>query len=227
MANSGSVAEFMFEQMLFGSAGRPAPSEVRSWDRSIPVLANDLVQAGLSEVEVLLEHRLPLSSRRVDAILAGRHPVSGAASYVIVELKQWSEAALFEDDPALVLIEGYRRHPRLHPLEQVRGYCEYLVDFLPALQANAAAVAGVAYLHNATEMGVAPLRQFAESPRARLFTGERRAEFLDFLRSCLARDAAGAPYADMFLSSRAAPSRQLLSVAAAEIRDREQFVLLD
>ena len=37
----------------------------------------------------------------------------------------------------------------------------------------------------------------------------------------------GAPYADDFLSSRAAPSRQLLAVAAAEIRDREQFVLLD
>jgi uncharacterized protein len=227
MANGGSVAEFMFEQMLFGPTGRPAPSEVRSWDRSIPVLANDLVQAGLSEVEVLLEHRLPLSSRRVDAILAGRHPVSGAASYVIVELKQWSEAVLFEDDPSLVLIEGYSRHPRLHPLEQVRGYCEYLVDFLPALQANAAAVTGAAYLHNATEMGVAPLRQFAESPQARLFTGERRAEFLDFLRSCLAQDVPGARYADMFLGSRAAPSRQLLSVAAAEIRDREQFVLLD
>ena len=227
MANSGSVAEFMFEQMLFGSAGRPAPSEIRSWDRSIPVLANDLVQAGLSEVEVLLEHRLPLSSRRVDAILAGRHPVSGAASYVIVELKQWSEAVLFEEDPALVLIEGYGRHPRLHPLEQVRGYCEYLVDFLPALQANAATVTGVAYLHNATEMGVAPLRQLAGSSEARLFTGERRAEFMDFLRSCLAEDVSGAPYADLFLSSRAAPSRQLLSVAAAEIRDREQFVLLD
>ena len=37
----------------------------------------------------------------------------------------------------------------------------------------------------------------------------------------------GAPYADVFLSSRIAPSRQLLSVAAAEIRDREQFILLD
>jgi uncharacterized protein len=76
-------------------------------------------------------------------------------------------------------------------------------------------------------MGVAPLRRLAESSEARLFTGERRAEFMDFLRSCLAQDVPGAPYADLFLSSRAAPSRQLLSVAAAEIRDREQFVLLD
>jgi hypothetical protein len=102
-----------------------------------------------------------------------------------------------------------------------------LLDFLPALQENASAVSAVAYLHNATEGGVAPLRLLAESSEARLFTGERRADFMDFLRSCLASDVPGASYADLFLSSRAAPSRQLLSVAAAEIRDREQFVLLD
>jgi hypothetical protein len=74
IASSGSVAEFMFEQMIYGPGPRPSPGEARSWDRSIPVLADDLVQAGLGNVEVLLEHRLPLSSRRVDAILAGRHP---------------------------------------------------------------------------------------------------------------------------------------------------------
>ena len=145
----------------------------------------------------------------------------------MVELKQWSGAELYEDDPALVMIDGYGHHPRLHPLEQVSGYCEYLVDFMPALQDDDETVSGVAYLHNATEHGVAALRQRAESGYARLFTGERRSEFIDFLRSRLASDAAGAPYADAFLSSRIAPSRQLLSVAAAEIRDREQFVLLD
>jgi hypothetical protein len=227
LAASGSVAELMFEQTLYDHGARPSPGETRSWNRSLPVLAQDLIQAGLGDVEVLLEHRLPLSSRRVDVILAGRHPVSGAASYVIVELKQWSEAALFEDEPALVSIDGYGRHPRLHPLEQVRGYCEYLIDFLPALRDDADAVAGVAYLHNATEFGVAPLRRLAESRHARMFTGERRGEFIDFLRSRLAVGVVGAPYADLLLSSRAAPSRQLLAVAAAEIRDREQFILLD
>lgn len=227
LASSGSMAELMFAEMLHGAGLRPSPGEARAWDRSIPVLARDLVEAGLGDVEVLLEHRLPLSSRRVDAILAGCHPVTGDASYVVVELKQWSAAELYEDDPRLVTIDGYGRHPRLHPLEQVRGYCEYLVDFTSAWQGRSEIVCGAAYLHNATEHGVAPLRQLAESGHARLFTGERRAEFIDFLRSRLAPGTAGAPYADAFLSSRAAPSRQLLAVAAAEIRDREQFVLLD
>jgi hypothetical protein len=227
ISGNGSVAELIFEQMLHDLGVRASPAERRSWDRSIPVLAADLVEAGLGQVEVLLEHRLPLSSRRVDAILAGRHPVTGQPSYVIIELKQWGGADLFEDDPSLVLIDGHGRHPRLHPVQQVRGYCEYLRDFVPALAASADLVAGAAYLHNATELGVMPLRQLGESGDGRLFTGERRSEFQDFLRSRLAPGVPGAPYADEFLSSRAAPSRQLLTVAAAEVRDREQFVLLD
>ena len=60
-----------------------------------------------------------------------------------------------------------------------------------------------------------------------MFTGERRSAFLDYLRSRLSADAPGAPYADAFLSSRAAPSRQLLAVASSEIQEREQFILLD
>jgi hypothetical protein len=154
----------MFQQSLYGLGPSPSPSERRAWERSIPVLAHDLVDAGLGSVEVLLEHRLPLSSRRVDAILAGCHPVTGDPSYVIVELKQWSSADLYEDDPSLVTVEGL---------------------------------------------------------------GERRGEFLDYLRSQLDGTTAGAPYADDFLKYAVAPSRQLLAVAADEIREREQFVLLD
>jgi hypothetical protein len=227
LADQGSIAEQMFQQSLYGLGPSPSPSERRAWERSIPVLAHDLVDAGLGSVEVLLEHRLPLSSRRVDAILAGCHPVTGDPSYVIVELKQWSSADLYEDDPSLVTVEGLGRGPVLHPVEQVRGYCEYLVDFLPGLSENPHVISGVTYLHNATEYGVAPLRRAAESGHARLFTGERRGEFLDYLRSQLDGTTAGAPYADDFLKYAVAPSRQLLAVAADEIREREQFVLLD
>jgi uncharacterized protein len=227
LADQGSVAEQMFQQSLYGLGPRPSPSEKRSWERSIPVLAHDLVEAGLGSVEVLLEHRLPLSSRRVDAILAGSHPATGDPSYVVVELKQWSGADLYEGDPSMVTVDGLGDRPRLHPLMQVRDYCEYLVDFLPGLSDNPQVISGAAYLHNATEYGVAPLRQVAETSHARLFTGERRGEFLDYLRSHLDPQVSGAQYADALLKQAVAPSRQLLAVAADEIREREQFVLLD
>ncbi len=228
LANKASVAEVMFEQILHDQLmARPSPSERRAWERSIPVLAYDLLDAGLGNTEVLLEHRLPLSSCRIDAIIAGCHPVTRQPSYVVVELKQWSGAQIFEDDPQLVTIDGYGHGPRLHPVEQVRRYCEYLLDFLPALQGDAESVTGAAYLHNATERAVLPLRHHPETDQGRLFTGDRRDDFLRFLKSRLAPDVPGSSYADAFLASAVRPSRQLLAVAADEIRHREQFILLD
>lgn len=222
-----SAVEQMTEQMLHRQMRRPSPAEQRSWARSIPALARDLMDAGLGQAEVLLEQQLPLTSRRVDAIVAGQHPGTGRPSYVIVELKQWSEAEAFEGDPGLVLIDGYGRQPVLHPSAQVAGYCEYLVDFTPALSDAEAHVSGIAYLHNATDHSVMSLRDYPPSPTAQLITGDRRGELIDALRAAIDTEAPGLAAADLLLNAREAPSRQLLTVAAAEIQEREQFVLLD
>jgi hypothetical protein len=39
------------------------------------------VQAGLDDVEVLLEYQLPLTSKRADVVLCGVHPRTGQPSY--------------------------------------------------------------------------------------------------------------------------------------------------
>ena len=83
--------------------------KAHSWSGSLPILAQDIIDAGLENVEVLLEHQLPLTSKRVDVILAGRHPRTGAPSYVVVELKQWSQAALYDRTGELVTVPGHAR----------------------------------------------------------------------------------------------------------------------
>src|SRR3954469_3549356 len=87
---------------LKATTGRfPSTSERKSWPRSVPVLARDLVEAGLGKVEMLIEYQLPLTSKRADVVLAGVDARSGDDAYVVVELKQWSQAELFEDDEHL------------------------------------------------------------------------------------------------------------------------------
>ncbi|MFG2835961.1 DNA/RNA helicase domain-containing protein [Streptomyces zaomyceticus] len=221
----GRLARLLTENFLHQHRHRPQPGEVRAWEHSIPALTNVLVEAGLGEVEMLLEYGLPLTSKRADVILAGVHPATGEASYVVVELKQWSEAHPEPEDPLLCRIDAYD-HPILNPIEQVRGYCDYLVSFNGALENNPKSVVGVAYLHNAAESKVAGLRHVAEDDRGRMFTGDQRGAFLSYLRSRLAAKP-GADAADALLQAKVRPSRQLMAVAAAEVRDREQFVLLD
>ncbi|MET9054117.1 DUF2075 domain-containing protein [Streptomyces bacillaris] len=221
----GRLARLLTENFLHQHRHRPQPAEVRAWERSIPALTNVLVEAGLGEVEMLLEYGLPLTSKRADVILAGVHPATGEASYMVVELKQWSEAHPEPEDPLLCHIDAYD-HPILNPIEQVRGYCNYLVLFNGALENNPKSVVGVAYLHNAVESKVSGLRHVAEDDRGRMFTGDQRGAFLSYLRSHLAAKP-GADAADALLQAKVRPSRQLMAVAAAEVRDREQFVLLD
>ncbi len=216
------------EQMHFQSGHHAGTSEIRSWERSLPVLAHDLIEAGLDKVEVLVEHALPLSSKRIDVVLAGQHPRTGGASYVVVELKQWSRAAPWEDDPQLVIVDGYGARPHLHPVAQVRGYCQYLQDFTASLHDEQQVVAGVAYLHNATDpLAVDGLRDYPRDELGQLFFAADRDAWLDYLRARLDPDVAGAAYADHLLNSAAAPSKQLLKVAADEVQRRKQFVLLD
>jgi hypothetical protein len=218
------LADRLSEQLVIAVGHRPSPAERRSWERSIPALVADLIDADRGGVELLVEYQLPLTSKRADVVLAGVGATTGAAAYLVVELKQWTEAARFEDNDVLVSVPGYGR-PVLHPLDQVHGYCEYLQDYNAALADAPDSLAGIAYLHNATDLGVTDLL-VRRRPGVRLFTGQRRSEFRSFLRSYFA-PASGAAAADTLLASRVAPSKQLMALAAHEVQRREMFVLLD
>lgn len=226
MALDGSLFLHLTEQFVHMHGYQPGSSEMRSWERSIPLLTAALNDAGLGDVEVMLEYALPLNSKRADVVLAGFHPVTQEPSYVVVELKQWSQAAPHEDDPTLSHVDAYA-HPVLNPIEQVRRYCDYLVNFNGALAEHGERIHGVAFLHNATEFGVAGLREIERDGQGQLFTGERRGAFLEHLRSKLSDKHPGARAADELLAGATVPSKQLMSVAAQEVRERQQFVLLD
>lgn len=233
-ADPSDLVDAMTRQAYFEGLGRFSPAEERSWAASIPALASVLDVAGLGSVPVLLEHQLPLTSKRVDAVIAGTHPVTGAPSYVVIELKQWSQASLFEGDPELVEVPGVLGPPRSHPVLQVDDYRSYLTGFATVLADHPERVHGAAYLHNAmSHADVGDLitpgpGHSAPDPadETRLFTQADLAEFRDFLTDRLSPSDDAAP-ADELINTGFAPSRQLLSHAAAEIREREEFVLID
>jgi hypothetical protein len=220
-------ADLLAEQMSIQTGHRPAPGELKSWQRSVPVLRADLISAGLHDVEMLIEYQLPLTSKRADVVLAGRHPKTGDPSYLVVELKQWSSAERFEDSDHLVRVDLYGRRGVTHPSLQVAGYRDYLADFATYLADHPHSLSGAAYLHNATDHAVSDLFALTPPDGIRLFTGQRRGAFVDYLREHFAPGESGAEAADLLLRSRIAPSKQLLALAAEEVQHREQFVLLD
>ncbi|WP_093629128.1 DUF2075 domain-containing protein [Streptomyces sp. 3213.3] len=213
-----------FRSVLF----REAPSgERRAWSNSLPALAQVLCDAGLEEVEVLIEYQMPLSSLRADVVLAGTHPQTGRRSYVVVELKQWSEARLVPASTDLCWLPAshLRDRAHLHPVSQVRRYCEYLTDLTALLHDADNHVTGVAYLHNAQDRDVAELLGIGDE-RARLFTSSSRGEFIRHLQNQIS-PLAGALDADALLESPVVPGQQLVRAAADEILNGGNFRLMD
>ena len=156
-AAGGSLVTHMTEQFRYQYGYNPPESEIRSWERSIPPLLGQLTSAGLDNVEVLVEYRLPLSSKRADVVLVGQHP-HGGPSCVVVENKQWTRVALVDAEHRLVEVTGAGERERLHPQEQVRRYVQYLQDFNRYLGEHPGSLAGCVYLHNATSGNIAGLR---------------------------------------------------------------------
>ncbi|HEX6356021.1 DUF2075 domain-containing protein [Actinophytocola sp.] len=211
-------------QFLFVVGFSPSSDQQRAWQTSVPLLARDLVGAGLGHVDMLVEYNLPHSSLRADVVLAGFHPTTGHVSYVVVEFKQWTHATVLADDPELCTVAGGR--VVLHPIAQVRRYCEFIADFVASVQDVPDALAGIACLPNVDRGEVASLLELPADRYGQLFTRSDHAAMMEFLRTRLAPKS-GLPAADRLLNSKVAPSTRLISVAAEEIRDRENFALLD
>jgi hypothetical protein len=205
----------------------PSRAEILSWERSIPPLLGQLIDAGLEQVEVLVEYQLPRYSGRADVVLLGQRP-NGAPSCVVVENKQWSSVGPVDIQHLLVAVPGVPGQDRLHPQAQVRGYVEHLEHFSSYFGEHPQSLAGCVYMHNAVSRSIWGLRDpgLAELAAFPIFAGDEMARFRAFLTARLA-PAPGVQVADDFLQSKIAASRQLLRHAREAIAGNPQFTLLD
>jgi uncharacterized protein len=226
-AAENSLLPHLMEQFRFQFGYIAPDSKVGNWERSIPALLRQLIGAGLGDVEVLLEYRLPLSSKRADVVLVGQHP-NGGPSCMVVENKQWSRVELVDVEHRLVQVTGSGRRERLHPQEQVRGYVEYMQDFNHYLGEHPGSLAGCIYLDNATSANIAGLRhpEVPDLSSYPAFAADEVAAMRSFLTTRFA-PVSGVQVADDLLASVLAPSKRLMKLASQEIHANPQFVLLD
>ncbi|MFD0559871.1 DNA/RNA helicase domain-containing protein [Stackebrandtia endophytica] len=215
----------MKERFFFHHRQHPSDSEVRSWMRSFPALARDLVDAGRGHVEMQFEYEMPRNSKRADVLLSGVHPQTGADSHVVVELKQWGEAMVVDHSDTLVSVPHMPK-PHLHPVVQARAYCEFLAAHKPLFSSTNTNLEGVAYLHNAADSAVSSLYYLPADRYGRLFTKDTRGALLSYLGSVFAPED-GARAADTLAKSPSRPTRKYMEFAAPVVKHRDHFVLLD
>ena len=209
---------------------RASASEFTSWRNSLSALAYQLRYSGVRDHGVVLEMQLPLSSARLDAFIFGRSP-AGGESAVLVELKQWSEAAPSEWDDCVETWLGGAVRKVLHPCVQARSYAQYLEDMHSSFdRANdGIAIAPCAWLHNMHPGAAGVLRGGRFAPllaEVPLFLGSDADAFRDYFERTVGAGH-GMPIMERALSGIHAPSRNLLEQTAAMVRGEPRYRLID
>jgi hypothetical protein len=93
--------------------------------------------------------QLPSSSARLDCLVFG-HSAAGSREAVLIELKQWTEAAPSEWDECVESIVGGGMRKVLHPSVQALRYSQYLQDTSTAFDREKVGITltPCAWLHN-------------------------------------------------------------------------------
>ncbi|TDE22873.1 DUF2075 domain-containing protein [Nonomuraea mesophila] len=205
----------------------PDEREVRSWNNSIPTVVRLLTEAGLGEVQVLLELKAPITDVRMDMVLVGTFPETDSGSVVVVENKQWS---WLQPDGEMVRL---RRDgiPQLHPANQLMGYLQVLRGYVPMTRDEK--LCGVVNLHNAPAHlveAVRPKQQGLEKlvqEWVAVYGAEaHREELKEVLRRRLS-GANAAQQAETLLQAPVKPGHGLMTRVAECVRERTVFPLLD
>jgi uncharacterized protein len=221
---ANQLSDRFFEEFRY----KPPPSEVMSWRNSLAAMANVLQLADLRDQGILVELKLPLSSKRLDVMVTGSNPTTGDAA-VVVELKQWTEVERSNITDCVVVNFGGREIDHLHPSRQVAQYQRYLLDTHPAFTDGGVALDACAYLHFATYDPKSPLYQadftalLATNPS---FAGDQTSDFATYLDTRVAGPDDGS-ILDRIAHSAFRPHKRLLDHVARVIRNEPVFTLLD
>jgi DUF2075 family protein len=207
---------------------KPGQSEVRSWQNSLRAMSQAITLGGFEDHGVVLEWRLPLSSRRLDCMLTG-HDVEERPNAVIVELKQWETAAPSNIDDCVNTFIGGGVREVLHPSRQVGNYQRYMLDTHTTFSTGNVALQACSYAHNVTVAEEAALFDAKFETLLQqypLFAGDQVDELVDFLNASLAAGNGG-PVLQEVLGGRYHMHKRLLEHTAGVIRREPTYILLD
>lgn len=103
-------------------------SEYRSWKQSLPKLIQCVNDAGLGNIMLIAEYKLPTGGR-IDAMLLGYSAAKHTPLVVIVEIKQWSEDKITVKDRGFTVIQVQndgQGYSSIHPICQTNEYVKYM-----------------------------------------------------------------------------------------------------
>jgi hypothetical protein len=124
--------------------------EYMSWENSMEFMSNAIDCKDIDdEVQICIEYNIPMTSKRVDFIIAGADE-AGNENLIIVELKQWQKAEIVNDEMHYSVRTWVAHDNRVvcHPSYQAYSYSCFLKNFSETVHNEKINLFPCAYLHN-------------------------------------------------------------------------------
>lgn len=220
----------------------PQQSEINSWENNAKNIKLLLIDSGISNCYVTFEYRVPYYKKRIDCMLYGKG-IDNKDYVVHIELKQWSNNSVLatscggnfnvngDDDYSVEAYTGGAVRTVAHPSQQVRGYHDYLVNFVESISTHQLELLGYAYCYNYNrEPDAALYDQMYDKIQKehRTFSGNETAELAKVLYDALA-NGEGFSIFNKMMQSAIHPSTKLLNEVGDMVTQgkTEAFSLLE
>lgn len=206
--------------------------EYASWHNSMQFMRNIVDDQEIDDnVKIAIEYNIPLTSKRVDFIISGSD-AKGNDNVVIVELKQWQEAEIVDDDMHYCVKTNVGKKGNIvpHPSYQAYSYARIIYNNCQTVVDNSINLAPCAYLHN-----YKPEKKYVlEDPiykewtdEAPFFIRSQVAEFNDFVKKFVTKCSSRGDLLYYIDNGRIKPTKALQDTLVSMVEGNKEFVLLD
>ena len=204
-------------------------AEFRAWSNSLLYMRNVLDDDRIpDDVSLAIEYQIPLTSKRVDFLIAGKDS-EDSDNVVVIELKQWEDSGITSRPDVVTAYTGGAERAVCHPCYQAYSYAKIIENFNLAVKSGNIGLRPCAYLHNYKENNRSHIdnRYYQEAISvAPLFLQED----VEKLRNYIIRYIIKKDGVDLLMKidhGKLKPAKALQDALASMISGNQEFFLID
>ena len=227
-----SIADKILDAIKLKGLNAGNENEYSSWKNSMQFMRDIVDDSEIDdEVRICIEYNIPLTSKRVDFIIAGADN-TGQDNIIIVELKQWKKAEVVDDDMHYCVRTYVANSDRIvcHPSYQAYSYSCFLKNYSQSLSDEEINLVPCAYLHNYSD----EYRQTLSDPiyqewtkLAPFFIKSEVDTFSNFVKKYIVRKSSKGDLLYLIDNGRLRPTKALQDSIASMVKGNKEFMLLD
>lgn len=227
MSSDEGIEKILEKAFSFYYKRRVSNQEYNSWKNSLTEMGKVLYSRKIpNDITVCIEYNIPRTNNRIDIILAGQNRQKENV-VILIELKQWNDSKLTQQDGMIKTYLGGALVKTTHPSYQAWSYAKLLEGFNKAIEDYSISLIPCAYLHNSLDKAIVK-HEFYKNylAKAPVFTKEEKSNLIEFISTSIT-------YGDTnnvmqkIDESEIRPSKSLAESMASMIKGNEEFIMID